>query len=165
MDKIYSRARIKLPKINGFRFKEGNLKPKRVGRVCAVFLIAIIIAFLVIHELNPIFNAICTEKSKAIATEIINVESSKVFTDIDYEDLVDIVEDVNGNIRMLRVNTVLINTLASDIAYNIQQKLYKTENSSIFLPIRDNFWKQIFSRFWPQNSNKDPTSGKCNNRI
>ena len=93
MDKIYSRTRIKLPKIKGFRFQEKNLKPKRIGKVCIVLLVAIITAFLIIHELNPVFDAICTERSKAIATEIINVESSKVFKDIEYEDLVDIIVD------------------------------------------------------------------------
>lgn len=36
---------------------------------------------------------------------------------------------------MLKINTVKINLLASDIAYNIQQELYKGKNTNISIPI------------------------------
>lgn len=42
---------------------------------------------------------------------------------------------------MLKINTVKINLLASDIAYNIQQELYKIKNTSISMPFRNYYRK------------------------
>ena len=53
----------------------------------------------------------------------------------------------SGDITMLKVNTSLINTLASNIAYEIQQELYSLENS-ITMPIRFDNRKQIFFWYW-----------------
>jgi len=42
---------------------------------------------------------------------------------------------MNGNIRMLKINTPIINKMASDIAYQVQQKLYDAENTMISFPV------------------------------
>lgn len=93
MDKIYSRKRLKLPKLKGFKYEEKGYKHKKNIKICFAILIAIITAFALISKINPVFNAICTEKAKALATEIINVQSSNAFKELKYEDLVDIVKD------------------------------------------------------------------------
>lgn len=92
-DKIYSRKRIKIFKIEGSKVAKNDIKQKRLKRVLIVCITAIITAFIIIHQLNPVFNAICSERAKALATEIINLEASTVFKDISYEDLVNIVKD------------------------------------------------------------------------
>lgn len=92
-DKIYSRKRIKIFKIVGSKVAKNDIKQKRLKRVLIVCITAIITAFIIIHQLNPVFNAICSERAKALATEIINLEASTVFKDISYEDLVNIVKD------------------------------------------------------------------------
>ncbi len=94
MDKIYSRAKIKIPQIKGFKYQDTGLKHKKLKKICAIFIIAMLTAIAVINKVNPVFDAICTEKAKALATEIINVQSSDAFKDLQYEDLVDIVKDV-----------------------------------------------------------------------
>ena len=92
-------------------------------------------AVYILNSLNPVFNALCKEKAKNIATEILNVESSKILQDVNYEELVTIVRDKEDKIKMLQINTIKINMLASDIAYKIQQELYKEENNTILLPM------------------------------
>lgn len=95
MDKIYSRKRIKIPKVEGFRFQEKNPKTKKTIKISMMMLVAILTALLIIHALNPMFNTMCLTKAKGIATDILNVESSKVLKDIDYEELVSISRDSN----------------------------------------------------------------------
>lgn len=54
---------------------------------------------------------------------------------------------------MLKINTVKINLLASDIAYNIQQQFYKGENAVISMPVRKYYREQILNRKWTENPN------------
>lgn len=132
MDSIYSRNRLKLPKIAGFGTNNKNSNNK-VIKVMAIIVIAFITVQITIDGLGPMFNTICIEKTKEIATNIINIESSKILKDINYEDYVNIEKDGVGNIKLLKLNTVKINMIASDIAYNIQQELSKSDNNNIKL--------------------------------
>ena len=100
-----------------------------------IFIIAFITMTAIIQRINPMFNTVCKEKAKAIATEIVNKQASKILKGINYEDLVKIEKDKAQNIKLLKLNTVKINMLASEIAYNVQQELYKTENNQIKIPI------------------------------
>ncbi len=140
MDKIYSRIRIKFPIYKKITLKKGEVKAKKIKKLVLIIFIGILTSYFIIKTINPMFNSICKDKAKAIATEIINVESNKVFKDINYDDLVGIVKDNSSNIKMLRVNTIKVNSIASDLAYKIQQELYNAENSCIKIPIRFNFW-------------------------
>lgn len=135
MDRIYSRNRIKFPKVTGFDLKKQNPNNKKFVKVMIIFIIAFTTMVLIITRINPMFNTICTAKAKAIATDIINIESSEVLKNVNYEDLVKIEKDEKQNINLLKINTVKINMLASDIAYNIQQELYKAGDNQIKMPI------------------------------
>ena len=95
MDKIYSRKRIKIPKVEGFRFQEKSPKAKKAIKISMVITVAILTAFLIIRALNPMFNTMCLTKAKGMATDILNIESSKVLKDVDYEELVSILRDSN----------------------------------------------------------------------
>ena len=148
MDKIYSRKRIKIPKIEGFGFKEYNSKTKNAVKISIMASIAIITAIVIIRALNPMFNTMCLERAKGIATDILNTEASQLLKDVDYEELVNIVRDDNGNINMLKINTIQINLLATNIAYNIQEELYKSENNIISIPIRKYYWKSLPQWIW-----------------
>ena len=141
MEKIYSRKRIKLPTVNGGIAGKNNTKFNKVKNIFFILFIAYLTAFLLINNINPVFNGICKEKARAIATEILNVESSKILRNVDYEDLVSVIKDNDGNITMIKINTTKINTLAAEIAYNIQQELYKVENNSIYMPLRKHYRK------------------------
>ena len=132
MDKIYSRNRIKVSKIKDLGFRNLN---KNVIKVMIIFIIAFITMTAIIQRINPMFNTVCKEKAKAIATDIVNKQASKILKGINYEDLVKIEKDKAQNIKLLKLNTVKINMLASEIAYNVQQELYKTENNQIKIPI------------------------------
>lgn len=94
MDKIYSRRRIKIQKVEGLRFREKSLKTKFI-ETSIVMLVAILTAFFIIRALNPMFNTMCLTKARGMATDILNIESSKVLKDVDYEELVSIARNKN----------------------------------------------------------------------
>ena len=54
---------------------------------------------------------------------ILNDVSTRVLQDVDYDDLVIVSKDSNDKITMVKSNVILINILASDIAYKIQEEL------------------------------------------
>lgn len=149
MDHIYLRKRIRLPDGKKFRRKTGK-EPKNIFIIICIISVAIGTASYILNAINPIFNTLCKEKAMGIATDIINSESSKILKDINYEDLVSITKDSDGKIKMLQVNTVKINMLASDIAYNMQQELYKRENTEISLKIGAITGIKYLSGFGPQ---------------
>jgi len=91
--------------------------------------------YRVISSINPAFNILSEDKAREIATNILNIESSKVLENVQYDELVTIIKDNEEKIKMLQINTVKINLVASEIAYNIQQELSKKENSEIEIPI------------------------------
>lgn len=97
MDKIYSRKRIKIPNVEGFQFQKPNPKKKRVIQVGIILGVALTTMFLIIRALNPMFNKMCLEKAKGMANDILNVQSTEVLKDVDYEELVNIVKDENRN--------------------------------------------------------------------
>ena len=88
MDNIFSRKRFKIPTFI-------ISKKKKARKLAIIIAVGLFVAAIIIHEFNPVFDKLCKEKARAISTEIINIEASKIFTQIEYEDLVNIEKDDN----------------------------------------------------------------------
>ena len=146
MDKIYSRKRWFLPK--KWKFKV-NKRAQNLGKVIAVLTIAFTVVFYLIRGINPMFNKLASERARSIATEIVNIETSKVLQDVPYEDLVKIEKDSNGNIQMIRVDVIKVNMLASDMTYNIQIELNKRTEDKIVIPFGSIFGNKYLAGFGP----------------
>ncbi|MCS4526188.1 hypothetical protein JTS98_07705 [Clostridium botulinum] len=69
-------------------------------------------------------------------TEIINKaiinEYSKNFN---YDDIINIEKDVNGDITLLRADTLKMNKIACDVSLESQRELKKLENMGITFPM------------------------------
>lgn len=126
-DKIYSRPRLKLPKIRSF---DGKRK-RKLYYFILIWVVVIITVNLLSRSLEPVFEKICVERAKEIGTRILNKESSDVLKGINYDDLIIVEKDNNENVRMVKSNIVQINLLASDITYKIQESLSKLEKENI----------------------------------
>lgn len=75
-------------------------------------------------------------KMKSEAVRIINEESVKVFSDdFNYEDIINIEKDSEGNIVMLRADTVRQNYLASQVVLNCNDKLKELGELGVKIPI------------------------------
>ena len=124
MHKIYSRPRIKLPKISIKGVPPEVLKKRRkVVEIIVVLIIAFSVVKLVLDAVLPIFNTLCENRAKSIATMISNEQATIVMTEHSYDELFTIEKDNNGNVVMIKANVVPINEIISDVANKIQEQL------------------------------------------
>ena len=134
--KIYSRPRIRLPKI--FFSNGGDKSLKRKQKVAKIFII-MVIAFstvkIVLDAISPIFNALCEDKAKSIATIISNNEATNVMKDHTYDELFTIEKDNDGNITMIKSNVIPINEIISDVAVKIQNLINERGKENIKIAI------------------------------
>lgn len=148
MDMIYSRKRIKLPKVVYKKFqipKMQNNKNKRLIKFITILSIAIVTFTMAINGITPIFETLCKETAKSIATIICNEESTKIISNYKYEDLVTIYKDSNDNITMIKSNIVPINLIISDVAEKIQKRLDKVDGEQIGIHLGSFTGTKIFS--------------------
>lgn len=118
MPKIYSRNKIKVPNIII------NLKNKRKMAMIIIFITAIIISGkIMIDAVNPIFDTLCENEAKSLATIISNEEATNVMKQYSYEELFTVEKDSNGNVSMIKSNVIPINEIISDVAIKIQENL------------------------------------------
>ena len=67
MDKIFSRNRIKLPKLNKIMY---NKNTGKILKIIAILLIAIIVFKMAVNSTIPIIDEQCRKMAKSIATKI-----------------------------------------------------------------------------------------------
>lgn len=134
--KIYSRPRIRLPKI--FFSSGGDKNLKRKKKIVKIFII-MIIAFstvkIVLDAISPIFEALCEDKAKSIATIISNNEATNVMKDHTYDELFTIEKDNDGNITMIKSNVIQMNEIISDVAVKIQNSINERGRENIKITI------------------------------
>ena len=137
MSKIYSRPRIKIPKIV---IQNGKKLNSNKGRKTAKIVIILIIAFSVVKfsldALSPIFDTICENRAESIATIVSNEQATEVMKEHTYDEMFTIEKDSNNNITMIKSNIIGINEIISDIGIKIQEQLNEKEKDSISIAIR-----------------------------
>ena len=157
MGKIYSRARIKLPKI---RLNRGNIqyhggmnnlninneKTRKIIKIVLILIIAFSTVKLVLDAVLPIFDTLCENKAKSIATIISNEQATNVMREHSYEELFSIERDSNGNVIMIKANVIPINEIISDIPNKIQEEINKRGREDIEIALRKFYRVQIISR-------------------
>lgn len=131
MDTIYSRKRIKIPKVNGFY--TNNKNAKKFFSILVILLISGFTFYNLFKSLNPIFESLCLEKARLIGTNIINEASNVALDDIDYKDILKIEKDENNNV--LKTDVVVINKIASDVALEAEKKFQNLTNETIQIPM------------------------------
>lgn len=99
MDKIYSRKRLLVPKLNISIFNKNNNSNQKniykIFKIVIVMLIAIITMNKMIEAITPIMDKQCKTNAKAVATKISNEQATVVMSNYDYDDLCNIIKDNN----------------------------------------------------------------------
>lgn len=119
MDKIYSRNRIKIPSFNYGK----NILLKKFIKTFFIIIIAFIVMINILRAVDPVFTEVCKYKAKeTVITEINRITTENM---IKYQDsnMINIVKDESGNIKMLQVNSTPLNNMISDIVNDIQVTL------------------------------------------
>lgn len=124
MHKIYSRPRIRLPKIIlQSRKRMQSEKAKKITTFLMILIIAFSTVKLILDAVLPIFDTLCQNRAKSIATLVSNEQATNVMKEHTYDELFSIEKDKNGNIAMLRSNVIPINEIISDVANKIQEEI------------------------------------------
>lgn len=97
-----------------------------------VFVTAIVTsAKMMLDAVNPIFDTLCENQAKSIATIISNEQATNIMREHRYDELFTIEKDTNGNIAMIKSNVISINEIISDVAIKIQEELNKQGREDI----------------------------------
>ena len=120
MSLIYSRPRIRLPRFLIINNK-GKLQNKKVVKLLLVLCAFVLVIVVLVKAVAPVFNKLCREKAKSIATIITNNETTNAIIDYKYSDFIIIHKDEVGNILMLESNMKNVNVVISDVAARIQK--------------------------------------------
>lgn len=134
MDKIYSRRRLLIPKLNISILNQNNNRDNKtklkIIKISTIILIATFTFMRSIEAIRPIMDKQCQNIAKSVATQISNEQATIVMSKYNYDDLCNVSKDANGNISMISSNVITINEIISDVAIKIQEELNKKENSS-----------------------------------
>ncbi len=137
MNKIYSRPRIRIPKflLNNSK-KLTTKKGKKLIKILVILSIAFVTAKLVLDSILPIFDTLCANKAKSIATIVSNEQATNVMKNYSYDELFTIEKDNSGNINMIRSNIIVINEIISDVANRIQEELDTKGRENVEIALR-----------------------------
>ena len=137
MDRIYSRPR--LPRININRnWSNGyNIKPykKKIAILLLIIIIGYFTATTIIKAITPIIERQCRVKARSLATQFANESCIENMKNITYDDLCTIEKDSDDRIRLIKMNSITVNKLNSQIALDIQEKLNDTEISKFYIKL------------------------------
>lgn len=132
MYKIYSRPRIRIPKLIKLKYNphyNNNMDYKKIRKIKKMmpFIFTLVIAFItmkiVLGAIMPIFDILCTNKAESIATIVSNEEATNIMKEHSYDELFSVEKDENNNIKMIKANVISINEITSDIAIRIQNTI------------------------------------------
>ena len=134
--KIYSRPRLNIAFLkNSPKSHRSRIRIKKIMPIALVVFIAILTCFSVWNFINPIFESLCEDKAKSVATIITNEETTNIMKKYNYDTFFTIEKDDNGNVQMINANVLKINEVTSDIAINIQNRLDEKQKNSVYLAI------------------------------
>jgi len=132
MDKIYSRKRIKIPKLQVlYSQKSSNKNIGKLTKILTVLIIAFLFVHIVIDSIYPLFDTLCEKEAESIATLISNEQATNVMKNYTYNDIIKIEKDNENNIKMISANMITINEIISDVAIKIQEELNKQDRTTM----------------------------------
>ena len=166
MDKIYSRKRFILKPFRIFYNKDH--KNKIIGKIIRFISIIIVSIYgfkISFDYLEPIYENLCNEKIRTIATIVTNEQSTIVMNNYKYDDLYTIEIDSEGNITVIRANVVSINNIISDLTESVQKRLEKASSDKIQISLGALTGIYLFSGFGPQIPIKVAITGSVDSDI
>ena len=141
MHKIYSRPRIHIPKIIIQSKKRiQSQKAKKMTTMLVILIIAFATVKLILDAVLPIFDTLCENRAKSIATMVSNEQATNVMKQNTYDELFTIEKDKNGNITMIKSNVIPINEIISDVANKIQEEIDNRGRENVQIALRKFYW-------------------------
>lgn len=132
MDKIYSRKRIRIPKIE-YRNENHRKKIRKTIKTAIIVCIAVFAFYTIVKSILPVLDTLCVDKAKSIATMISNQEATNVMKNYKYDDIITIHRNKTNEINMVESNIIVMNEIISDVALRIQENLDEIESEDLYI--------------------------------
>lgn len=159
-EKIFTRKRIKIPKII-----IGKKKVKKIIKIFIILTIAVLVAKSMLKAVEPIIEERCKSLANTIATKICNEQATRVMADYEYDDFCKIIKDEDNNIKMISVNMITINKIISDIPVYILEELNKEENNTFEIRLGSFTGSKILSGIGPNIKLRMMTDGDIETEL
>ena len=167
-DKIYSRKRfiIKPHLYKGLPHNNESLKKRRkIIKISIIILVIIIIYKVITNYIDPIFETLCEDKVKSVATIVTNQQSTIIMNKYQYEELYTIEKNESGKISVIKSNVVPVNNMISDLTENIQHEFDEIEKTKINIPLGSLFGTYFLSGIGPNIPIKVSLSGTLDTEV
>lgn len=105
---------------------------------------------LATRNISTTFDALLESKAKVIAINISNDAVNDKMDDIKYTDIVNVENDQNGMIKLVQVDTAIMNELLDDISNSLQEKMNNMREEYVYLPIGSILGSDILANMGPK---------------
>ena len=151
MGKIYSRRRFI---VKPFIFKSKNSKQSKLKKKIIKFVtLVFIIGYgfkTTLEYIQPVYETLCNEKAKSVATIITNQQSTIFMNKYQYEELFTVEKDTKGNVTLIKSNVTPINNLISDLTESIQHEFDNIKSEKIEITLGNLTGNYLLSGFGPK---------------
>lgn len=112
-----------------------------------IFLLFLLYSYnYVDRNIKPTLIAVAEVRAKSVTTKAINdTIKSKIKEDINYENLILVKYDLEGKVSLMQANTILMNSIAADMALEVQEQLKNLSNSKVKVPISNAFNRYLLN--------------------
>lgn len=112
-------------------------KRNKIFIVAVAFFVLLIYGFIWVDKnIKPTVLAISEVQARKIATQAINeAVKNKIKDDIKYKDLIFVNFDKDGKVTMMQANTIMMNSIASDVALEVQENVRNVAAKPVKIPI------------------------------
>lgn len=108
---------------------------KGIIAVIVIFFVFNLIFYFINKNILPISLGIAEEKLKIEATKVINETALDIYSEeFDYSNMIITEKDNDGNITMLRADTIKLNYLSSKLVLESNEKISKLEEVGMEIP-------------------------------
>ncbi|MCF6466478.1 sporulation protein YunB [Clostridium sp. Cult2] len=114
--------------------------------IIVLLLIGLYIYKYIDKNITPTVMAIAEIRARSVTTEAINdTIKNKIKRDINYNDLIFVKYDNEGKVTLMQANTILMNSIASEVALEVQDQLRKIAKSNVKVPLSNAFDTRILT--------------------
>lgn len=164
-EKIFSRNKIRIPQFIPKKNSPKGKEKRRLMQIICIVLIGFTFAYFIIQSIKPIMQQQCRNMAKSIATKVSNNEATEVMKKYNYDDLLIVTKDENGNIKMVGTNVITVNEIISDIPVHIQEALEKSENNNFSIRLGSFLGSNLFAGRGPNVNIKMEVTGNLDTEL
>lgn len=138
-----------------YKNKQRNKNNKLYSYIVILLITFLIVFFWGVYYIDNIITPkvmlVADTEMRAKANEIINKNALEIYsTNFDYENLIKVEKDKEGNITMLKADTVSLNKIATEVALKSQSEIEGIGSVGVKMPLGYVFQNNLISYMGPR---------------